>query len=1698
MPSIKTCIRKAGKSINKDDSKAIRKIYEELMQDGETPSSASSMAVTEYLRDLQKDQKALFKRIAVAGGDVSKLTGGLRYSIARKDSDISDKLSVRGVVDGKETIQGLSKKPTTRDLARALSSRAKSLNRGKPFSAKTARNKHILSEVIANETVAASLQAGDSSSWYSDTLRDALSIAEVMHPEIAFDYEAKNAFIFALAVTSNGSTVAENTANAELVYSQYKKDKTFPAVGFGKEASAMKKAFTLFNTLSDSWGMPNLVKFLHTEFTVAELNLLGLDVGGENKETVVFGSAIFGPKIGQSFFQNLSGNFDPLTMDRWWMRTWGRMVGNLAPEGMSAATSQADRLVSLLDSNEKKVLEKGFTVEQLEQSDESLLSFAKQIHAEYARGGFKDKSELNRAAKALDIASNEPVVAPRNGSERAWIREVVAAAQEKLKQRGFDIDVSSMQALLWYYEKNFYEQMGVGNAKSKPTDFAREFARLAESKGLDISGIESAISSGRARRTAAAVAVPEEAPNQTAAGQALSPKARKQLIQAAAVRTVRSAGKPAFSERVPKSAERKLINAPIAKVHGMGIKPKNTYSRSGLHTTDFFELERSEDSASAFRDSLSAARSASDAGKSVGLYALDEYEGMRLFLAPDRLSGFALKGDEIVSVFKHPKARNQPGVAQASIRLAVEQGGRTLNVLDLYTPHLYAMQGFKTVARIPWAAGPNPEGWNKSHFKSFNGGEPDFLYMVYDQNNFDPYAGEGVRVRNAKDAGKVQKAARDALAPRNDISRPLRYRLDDSSDPVVDRSPESPLSQLHKMAATVEDQIENGPADASAIKSSLGDMLLGKNARNLEHVLGAIPRRNLKDFVAEESMPSADAYIRVANRMDGRRNELLSNNEEIAKQWMSHIAKNKHQGRILGELMHAATLAGTDPAVEYRALKARENMTEADKVLDAKRRSDWALLRSWWNKLDSTSQGIYKSVQSSYIEQRKNVEAALENRILASAAEGKIKKAIISELRAKFEAGRVGGPYFPLSRFGDLWAVAKNTEGDVVAFSKFEKVSEQKEWVKGFREEGFEVDSGKKMEDMQLLNRVDPGFVSKVTEMAGDLDAGLADEIWQLYLRAMPEMSARKAFIHRKGRLGFSADAIRAYGHNMFHGAHQLSKLEHMHIMESHLDSMQNEARALEENDDPDALWGNAVFKEMVKRHAWARNPKASVMATKLTSLGFAWYLGVTPAAAMVNLSQTAIVGLPVLATKFNWLGASTELLKAGTLYAGSRGHIADKLRGEERTAMEEAQRIGLFDKTQAHDLAGLSEEGIDYTSKGRRTMEIISWLFHKAEEANRQVTFLAAYRLGRKKGMSHEDSILLSEDLVWDSHFDYNNVNRPRYLQNDAAKILLLFRQYSLNMTYRLARDFNDSIRAHAPEKRREARERMGGILMMTGLFGGLTSMPMIWAVQGVLDAVFGDDDEPFDSMVALRAHLTELYGAKAAEAIMKGPWDAMTGVTMSSRVSLSNLWLREAPANLEGDDLWLHYLGELAGPIPSIPKDYFQAYSLAREGHADRARERIMPKVAKDVLKAYRFLSEGVQNMRGDVIIPKENITARDAFYQAIGFTPAKLTMQYEQNRAVSTASSKIQKRRSILMDRLFLAARNDDKQGIRDAMVTINKFNRSNPSVAIGASNIIASARSRAKYSEGAVGGLTVSPKLRYLHNKLRFTPREGESE
>ncbi len=425
------------------------------------------------------------------------------------------------------------------------------------------------------------------------------------------------------------------------------------------------------------------------------------------------------------------------------------------------------------------------------------------------------------------------------------------------------------------------------------------------------------------------------------------------------------------------------------------------------------------------------------------------------------------------------------------------------------------------------------------------------------------------------------------------------------------------------------------------------------------------------------------------------------------------------------------------------------------------------------------------------------------------------------------------------------------------------------------------------------------------------------------------------------------------------------------------------------------------------------------------------------------------------------------------------------------------AEGSGLFEKTFSHDLAGLIETGADFNSGKNRIMTIMSWMFHKAEQANREITYMAAYRLGRQRGLSHEMAVRESNELTWMSHFDYSNANRPRIMQNEYAKVLLLFKNYGLNMTWRMGRDVNDALRNTdlTPEARKEAAQRFGGMMMMTAILGGISSLPLAWLVEEILNVAMGDDDEPYDAGNAFKVYLSKDlgFGPDMTNAIMRGGWDQLTGTTLSDRVSLSYLAMgREAPGNLVGKDKYHWYLEEFAGPIPGIAASLFASGSDFAQGHTDRGIEKMMPKFGRDIAKTWRFINEGALNYKGVPILPAEEFTSRDLFVQAMGFTPAKLTQQYQQTREIREMETALQQRRSYLMNQLFQAQRFQDPQAVRQTMKAIHRWNVAQPIQAIGVSNIFASAKSRNRYDLRAISGVALDPKMQYLQNSMRWAP------
>lgn len=418
--------------------------------------------------------------------------------IQRKDlSPEAQNITASGVLYGDEEIPvtGTSRNgaAVVVDLARAFDARVREATDGNNLGEPNDANAEVVSDLIAHEAVQAMKTDGNAGEWYQQKVANAMSLAAQEFPELTTDPNAKFAFTSIMAITSNGASVPENSVNTFEIYRSYRDSKVFPDFGVGKEAQAMKSSFALLNRLIQLEGIDSVREFMDKDVTVKVLkDEFGLSVSGELMGTKLKGSAVLGPKIGGGFYQNLNGNFDPLTMDRWFMRTWGRLTGTLMADAERKLPVQLAKFreVALGSEYRSKLKADGIDRGQLASDDEYAKSYATKVQSAYANGGFKDKNTINKASNTFKNSQGEKQ-APQNGKEREYIRSVMMLALDKVNQTsGSDpVNMGALQAIIWYPEKDLYKQLGVGNAKSEPTDYETEFQKIVEARSQRGSGL---------------------------------------------------------------------------------------------------------------------------------------------------------------------------------------------------------------------------------------------------------------------------------------------------------------------------------------------------------------------------------------------------------------------------------------------------------------------------------------------------------------------------------------------------------------------------------------------------------------------------------------------------------------------------------------------------------------------------------------------------------------------------------------------------------------------------------------------------------------------------------------------------------------------------------------------------------------------------------------------------------------------------------------------------------------------------------------------------------------------------------------------------------------------------------------------------------------------------------------------------------
>jgi hypothetical protein len=385
---------------------------------------------------------------------------------------------------GTETLD-LGERPSALDIGRALADRSRQAKRI-PYDSRTKEARESIATALADEISYAVEQDKNALGWYERKTSEAMATLAEIHPEIAEDPARGALYKAILAITSNGQAVTDNFFRAEELYRGWKETGRIESDSQwgGQRSAAINGGLSLLQRMVNEQGLEATAGFLGNKYRFGDIKklakeVLGIDIGSsEPVDHTVPGSIIFGPKVGGGFYPNLNGDFTPITMDLWLMRTWNRINGSFGrpdPVGMGRAI-EALRTAATENPDAQESAEIGRL------SDRQLGNWAEKRFTDWKNvRKFKDATAFDRPAKRFVEAKEGAQEAPRNGSERAWVREVFTEVDRQLDQKGLPpINNADKQALLWYYEKDLYTKLGYRDNKGKPADYAEAARQVLE------------------------------------------------------------------------------------------------------------------------------------------------------------------------------------------------------------------------------------------------------------------------------------------------------------------------------------------------------------------------------------------------------------------------------------------------------------------------------------------------------------------------------------------------------------------------------------------------------------------------------------------------------------------------------------------------------------------------------------------------------------------------------------------------------------------------------------------------------------------------------------------------------------------------------------------------------------------------------------------------------------------------------------------------------------------------------------------------------------------------------------------------------------------------------------------------------------------------------------------------------------------
>jgi hypothetical protein len=890
--------------------------------------------------------------------------------------------------------------------------------------------------------------------------------------------------------------------------------------------------------------------------------------------------------------------------------------------------------------------------------------------------------------------------------------------------------------------------------------------------------------------------------------------------------------------------------------------------------------------------------------------------------------------------------------------------------------------------------------------------------------------------------------------------------------------------------------------------------------------------------VAKDEIPQLENTWRNIQEMHGMTASLMEGAVDPSTVLFNVVKNNPAEMRPLYNLALEATLAGIDPAVDRRS----PVLNRAFDALSDKAKYAYMAIRDYFVDIQALYSSLLDDQVNELSASNEDKANLLTKLKAIYEVGGNIVPYFSLVRRGEFWLRVGGGKNRQFYMFktmqerdkvaAELAKQRRQSVEELIADRDFQIGND----LRSLRLDSYDTSAPKLT---ALMDAVDSMQLSGASEAdIAEQKNRLKDSIYQLYLMSLPDQNFRKKFISREGITGFSTDLLQNFSDSATTMAVQLSRIKYGRRIRNSLLAARNSIAErpeltpfIEEMEDRVKLELPSTYDETkVSQYGEA----AANLATRAS---FLYFLSGASSALLQPISILQFA-YPLLGARHGYANVAaefTKMLKVWNAYSikrtNSDGSVtytmptlrnsgAVKMDAMEQRAMQQMIGRNVAQVTLSGELMARREAPTELTlSKPRRYAKNVWWgatgaLMQTAERLAQEMVYLTSFRSTRKaaedkfrksatyktaddkaKAMADFERFNFQswvDQAVVDTHESLGNMtpeNRPPAMRGAVGKVALQFHMFPLHATIQLGKNAKRMILPLKPGERAEPAKIFWGQMATTALLVGASGLPMFYTLVGFLSGMWRDWQEERDLMPAdlremdfttwfKQKFLPEQFGAEWAKVIDRGLLNYATGADFSSRLSLSNMWLREGKETRTEREAATQVLVDHMGATVSQGLTYADAMKDFRMGNYRDGIQKMSPAFIRNWISMDKLRTEGAKDTKGNLLISKDAISTGELIWRAVGFNSDELANLQTTNFKVIGMQQRIDNQRNDLLERLDRRFREKDVKGFRDTMADVNKFNTKYPWRVIDGEAIADTIEKRAETRGSSFKGVTLS--------------------